>query len=517
MKIQLSLKKDFVPVQLPLRRTPVALRQMVKSKLIELEQQDIIERVSEPSEWVSPLVAVLKNNGELRLCVDLRRLNQAIERERHPIPTFEDIRISLKDTKWFSLFDIKAAYYQCELDEKSRPLTTFITEWGMFRYKRLVFGVSCAPEKFQKVMEMVLSECKNVIVYIDDILVFGSTIEEHDESMKQVLSVLERRGIMLNTDKCKIRRSEITFLGHKLTSKGICPTEDKTQAIRQFRPPKDKVELRSFLGMVCFVGKFIPNLATLTDPLRALLKHDVPFEWQEKQQMAFDEIKSYLSNPRQLAYFDVKKRTRLVSDASPVGLGAVLLQFDELKQPQVIDYAAKSLTATERRYCQSEKEALGLVWSIERFKQYLLGLEFEVETDHKTLETIFGPKSRPCARIERWVLRLQSYHYKVIYKSGKSNIADPLSRLPVREDNAFDEESDVFINIIMTSAAVDIEEVEEVSRNDETLQLLKEAIDESNFDKEGVIEYKFCQKELSYVGNIIIRGNLIVVPMVNDK
>lgn len=510
--IHLSIKPNIVPVQLSLRRTPVALTEMVKAKLMELEQLDIIERVTEPSQWVSALVAVLKNNGEVRLCVDLRRLNEAIERERHPLPTFQDIMPNLKNAKIFSLLDIKAAYHQCELDKESRHLTTFLTQWGLFRYKRLVFGVSCAPEKFQKAMELILCECKNVFIYIDDILVYGETKKEHDECLAKVLSVLERRNVMLNIDKCKIEKQEVLFLGHKLTSEGIYPAEEKTLAIQQFRPPKDKEELRSFLGMVCFVAKFIPNLATVSFPLRELLKKNVRYIWQSEHQEAFDKIKSHMVEPEKLGYFDPNKKSRLVADASPVGLGAVLMQFDVNNEPVVIDYGAKSLTEAERRYCQPEREALALVWAVEKFKQYLIGVEFELVTDHKALETIFSPRSRPCARIERWVLRLQSFRYKVVYKAGKTNVADPLSRLPQREDEPFDEECDTYINAVILSAAVDIAEVEKVSREDVILQAVKEAIDDRNFDRDEVKDYKFCQNELAYVGDVILRGkNFFIV------
>lgn len=475
---------------------------------MELEQQGIIERVVEPSPWLAALVIILKNNGEVRLCVDLRRLNQSIERERHPLPTFREMMPCLRSAKIFSLLDIKSAYHQCELDVESRPLTTFSTQWGMFRYKRLVFGVSCAPEKFQKAMEAILSECKNVIIYIDDILIFGSTTEEHDACLKKVLLTLEERGVMLNSEKCKLNKNEVIFLGHRLTKDGIFPARDKTLAVRQFRVPKDKEELRSFLGLVCYVARFIPDLSTMTSPLRELLKLNAKFDWKNEQQQAFDHIKEYMVNPTKLGYFDPNKKTRLVVDASPVGLGAVLLQFDKGGETIVIEYGAKSLTEAEKRYCQPEREALAIVWGVEFCSQYLIGIHFELETDHRSLVTIFGPKSHSCARIERWVLRLQAFDYEVVYRKGKANIADPFSRLSERNDEPFDEESDVYINAILTSAAVDIEEVKEESRKDGTLQLLKDAIDEGKFDQEELKEFRFCEKELGYVGDIIMRGKI---------
>lgn len=183
-----------------------------------------------------------------------------------------------------------------------------------------------------------------------------------------------------------------------------------------FRSPNTVEEVRSFLGLVTYVGKFITNLATVNEPLRKLTKKDVAFEWGEDQQNAFAYLKEQLSNPTTLGYYKLSDRTQLYADASPVGLGAVLVQFDGT-EPRIISYASKSLSDTEKRYCQTEKEALALVWAVERFHFYLFGRSFELITDHKALEVIFSSKSKPCARIERWVLRLQSYRYTVIYST----------------------------------------------------------------------------------------------------
>lgn len=201
--------------------------------------------------------------------------------------------------------------------------------------------------------------------------------------------------------------------------------------------------------------------------------------------------------------FNPKRRTRLVADASPVGLGAVLIQFDG-NEPVVISYAAKSLTETEKRYCQPEREALALVWSVERFRYYLLGIDFEVKTDHKTLETIFATKNTASARIERWALRI-----KVVYRKRKFNLADPFSRLSVRAPEPFDENSDVYINQIKASVALNMKEIELASEADEVMRKLK---NDQNFDREQLAPYKYFKDQLSYSGNVLIRGDKIVVP-----
>lgn len=252
-------------------------------------------------------------------------------------------------------------------------------------------------------MEQILSRCKHTVNFIDDVLVFGSTEEEHDRELKLVLSILNEHGILLNQEKCLFKVTSLDFLGHTVSSDGIKPSDNKVEALQRFRTPITAEEVRSFLGLVTYVGRFLPNLATITAPLRELTRSGVKFSWGKDQAESFAKLKEMIGNVQQLYFFDNALRTRLIADASPVALGAVLIQFEGSTddQPRPIAYASKSLTATERRYCQTEKEALALVWSVERFAMYLYGRTFELETDHKPLEAIFQPTSRPCARVER--------------------------------------------------------------------------------------------------------------------
>lgn len=410
--LNLPIDRSVPPVIQPLRRCPIPLLDKVKSKLDELLEMDIIERVTCPSSWVSPLVPIIKDNGELRLCIDMRRANQAIQRLNHPLPIFDDFSPKFRNAKYFTTLDIKQAFHQVELKESCRDITTFITNWGLYRYKRLLFGVNCAPELFQNLMESILAGCKNTVVFIDDIMVFGSTEEEHDAALKATLRALDQHGVLLNDHKCQFKQQQTVFLGHNLSAEGIAPAYDKVHSILQFRSPQTKEELRSFLGLVTYVSKFIPDLATVNSPLRNLLKQDSPYEWKTEHQKSFDELKFRIGSVTHLGYFDPQDRTLLVTDASGVGLGAVLIQFKD-NQPRVISYASKSLSDAEKKYPIIEKEALGIVWAIERFRIYLMGITFELETDHRPLETLFSTTSRPTARIERWILRVQAFKFKV--------------------------------------------------------------------------------------------------------
>lgn len=281
--VKLSIDYDVKPVQQPMRRIPIALEDKVSDKIQEAQKQDIIEPVNGPSSWISPMVIVFKGNGDIRLCLDMRLANKAILRENYSLPTFEAFMTKLRNAKYFSTsrLDLKDAYHQLEQDERSREITTCITPIGLFRYKRLMFGVNSAPEIFQKRLEQLLAPATNVLNYIDDIIVFGKTEEEHDEAVKRVCRILKENNAVLNETKCIFRASKISFLGHILSSQGIEADPEKIKIITSFRAPtsKNKEETRSFLGLVTYLGKFISELADKTDPFRRLLKNDVKFIW----------------------------------------------------------------------------------------------------------------------------------------------------------------------------------------------------------------------------------------------
>lgn len=378
-----------------------------------------------------------------------------------------------------------------------------------------MFGIKCAPEIFQRIMEQILAGCEGCLNYMDDIIIYGETRKQLKNRVTRVLQRLREYNVALNEDKCIYEVEELEFLGHKLSANGITPTLDKVKAIKNFRQPSSMEEMRSFLGLVNFVGKFIPDLATTTEPLRLLTKKDTLFEWKQEQQNAFEKLKQSLSSKLALGYYNIKDRTQLYADASPYGLGAVLIQIND-NGPRVISYASKSLSETEKRYCQTEKEALALVWSVERFHFYLYGRSFELITDHKALEVIFSPKSKPCARIERWVLRLQSYKFKVIYKPGKNNIADPLSRLVITENpqHCFDHQTEEYVNQIVSIAApiaIKLLEIENLSQHDETSNGVKEALDSGKWVGKAA-PFKVFATELCFTGHILLRGNRIVMP-----
>lgn len=385
----------------------------------------------------------------------------------------------------------------------------------LFRYKRLMFGISCAPELFQKVMESIVAGLDGVVVYLDDVMVTGRSQQEHDDRLKALLSRLQQYGILLNEEKCVFNVPQIEFVGHELSSSGIRPTESRIAAIKRFREPKNASELRSFLGLITYVGRFIPSLADKTEPLRNLLRTGEKFVWTLQQSCAFEEIKKAISETDFLGYYDPKDLCIVIADASPTGLGAVLLQQNSDGHRRIISFASKSLTEVEQKYFQTEKEALSLVWAVDKFQLYLLGKRFKLITDCKPLLFLFKERSKPCARIERWVLRLQTYSFDVIYEPGVNNLADALSRLSVTKPVAFSTSDEACIlQLALTGipCAISVQEVEDESLKDVVLQNVLRCL-ETGVWNETAKDFKPFASELCRVENLLLRGDRLVIPV----
>ena len=280
----------------PPRRIPFNIRRQVEIKLDELQRLDIIERVSGPTPWVSPLVVVPKPSGEVRICVDMRRVNTAVIRERFPIPTIEDILQDLTGASVFSKLDLRWGYHQIELDEQSRQYTTFATHTGLYRYKRLMFGISAAPGIYQHVIQQALQGCPGVRNISDDIIVLGKTYQEHDCNLTNVLARLQECGLILNRDKCKFNVRETTFFGYTISADGIRPTDETIMAIKNARKPSSASEGRSFLGLVNYCSRFIPHFSTIAAPLRQLTHKGAPFIWTNLSQHAFEFLQKTLTS-----------------------------------------------------------------------------------------------------------------------------------------------------------------------------------------------------------------------------
>ncbi|XP_036329901.1 uncharacterized protein K02A2.6-like [Rhagoletis pomonella] len=459
---EIKIKRDAKPFQVfTARRVPIALKETLRKKLDEMVKLNVIKKVDEPTPWCAPLVIVPKNNGEIRLCVDLTKLNSALEREIHPMPVADHTLAQLSGAKLFSKLDANSGFWQIKLNEKSQPLTTFLTPFGRYWFLRLPFGISSAPEIYQKRMQIILQDITGVVCQMDDILVFGAKARSHDEALRQVLNRLKENGATLNKDKCEIGITSLKFLGHYIDAEGIRPGDSKLKAIEDYPTPTNITELKRFLGMVNYLGKFIPFLSDLSQPLNELLRGNIAYQWDTPQETSFNKLKEMLIKAPVLKLYDPRHKTILSSDASSYGLGSVLLQVDENETLRPVAYASRTLSQAERGYAQIEKEALAITWAAcEKFPELLTGIDFFIETDHKPLIAIFTTKNLDelTPRLQRFRMRMMRYVYDIYYTAGKYlAAADALSRHPLdtqEDENSIEEDLRTFVNSITSALPV---------------------------------------------------------------
>ncbi|XP_038060249.1 uncharacterized protein K02A2.6-like [Patiria miniata] len=534
----IELDEMVKPVQNTRRRVPIPIREELKAKLQSLEQEKIIRKVEEPTSWISSMVVVKKPN-KLRICLDPQNLNKGIKRNHYPIPTIEKVAPRLAKAKVFSVVDAKDGFLQVVLDEESSYLTTFWTPHGRYRWLRMPFGISSAPEEFQRRLDVALEGLDNVEVIADDIIIYGTgdTEEEaeasHDTAFIALLNRSRERGLKLNAKKIKFKMPSVAYMGHVISAQGLAPDPDKVRAVQEMPKPTDVQGVQRLLGVVTYLAKFMPRLSAVCEPLRRLTDKDVMFDWMPQHDKALDTIKQLTTHAPVLQFYDIKKEVSIECDSSDVGLGAVLTQ-----EGKPIAYASRSLTSSERHYAQIEKECPAIVFAAERFDQYILGRSNErIQTDHKPPMPIFTkPILTNPKRLQRMRLRLQKYSLNVEYKPGpEMYISDTLSRasLPQREVTSdtppyvifqvaeechFQEElaeinmeADVFVSDER------LQRIQEETLRDTTFQTLANMVITgwpSNKQEVPLCirEYWPYRDELATQNGIIFRGTRVVIP-----
>lgn len=515
----ITLMPEARPIFTPSRKIPIAWESQVKENLEDLLRKGIIEKTHLASGWSSPLVIVEKKSGELRICIDLRRINKLILRQPHRLPSIDSLAHKLHGATIFSKIDLRDAYNQILLKKDVRDLTTFDSPIGPCRYTRLSAGLCNAPELFQRVLEDILADIEGAQCYIDDIIVFAKDKTEHDARLFQVLTRFDELNISLSQQKCEFGKDEVEFLGYEFSKGGIKPSKSKLQALQDALPPKNKEEALSLLGLLSYIGsRALPGLADLTEPIKAITRKGAKFLWEAPQQAAFEEIKRKLDNMITLGYYSLTDKTELYADASPYAVGAVLVQIGLDKQPRVIAFANKSLSKEDRLLSQTQKEALACLWASEHYDYYLRGRKYDLFTDHKALETLLGIKkptsSMTSARIERWLMRLQEYDFTIKYVPGRKMIADFFSRCvkESEESKSFDEE-DEYIHAIMSEAAgaVTIKSIREHSAKDELIQQIIESLRQGVWTPQTKL-YERLQDELTVANGMLLRGRRIFIP-----
>jgi transposase InsO family protein len=478
---------ECTPVQHCPRRVPVTLHKEVKEKIADLEEKGIIKKETEPTDWISSMVVVAKPN-KIRICLDPKDLNKALKRPKYQMPTLDEILPKLNNAKVFTTLDAKDGFYQIVLDEASSKMTTFWTPFGRYRYLRMPFGVNTAPEEFECKLQEKVADLPGVEVLRDDMLVigYGTTQEEaernHNDNLKKLLNRAREINLKLNSKKMNLRKTEVKFMGHVISKDGLKPDPEKITAIDNMPKPTCKQEMMSLLGFINYLAKFLPKLAEVSQPLRDLTTKNAQFVWSSQHERAFTEVKRLVSNHPVLKYYDVKEEVTLQCDASEKGLGATLLQ-----NGQPVAFASRTLSPTERRYAQIEKECLAIVFGCQKFAQYISRrAKVTVESDHKPLQSIFKKSllEAPC-RLQRMMLRLQRYNLVVVYKPGpQMYIADHLSRASMPDTGTPDKEFQVFaielegigpLNTIKISSER-LGQLQKATEQDPVMQTLKTTI-----------------------------------------
>ncbi|XP_037915018.1 uncharacterized protein K02A2.6-like [Hermetia illucens] len=504
-QVKIHVKETATPIHIPARPVRFGIQKSVEFELERLQQLGIISPVDPnetPIEWATPTVNVVKRNGNRRICGDFRvTLNPALVTIRHPVPTFENIRQQLAKGEKYTNLDLRDAYLQFEISPESRKYLIISTHKGYFQYNRMTPDISSAPGTFQNYMENLLAGIPNVAIYFDDIGITGPSKI--------------------------IKRNSIDYLGHQFNRKGIYPVEDKLIAIKNAAIPTNKKELRSFLGLVNFYEKFIPNLHGACSELHALTGTKSQWRWSIKERKQFDNVRHMIASARHLTPYDHTKPLYLATDASDVGLGAVLYHQDEANNELPIAYASRKLNEAEQKYATIDKEALAIFFAVKKFDPYLRGTKFTLITDHKPLQHLLGDKRNLQKivnnRLTRWALMLGAYNYDIQYRQGKYNIlADCLSRLPNAHEAISEEAQKIhkIYAVIQTRKLDDIvlteQELMKQTKHNLILRRVIELIERHWPDTKCINNelkpYYDKREELSYENGILMWQGRIIVP-----
>lgn len=516
---QLVVNTSIPPRVLPCRKIPIALEEEAHNEIKDLVKRGVLVPVDEPTRWVSQMALPRKSSGKLRVCIDPQPLNEALMREHYLLPTFDDVLPKLLNAKVFSKIDVKEAFWHIRLDKESSVLTTMITPFGRYRWARLPFGLKVSSEIFQKRLHHAIGDLKGVICVADDIVVVGcgETEEEanldHMNNLKFLMDRCKKCSIKLNEAKMSIKQKEVEFLGHKLTTDGISVSKEKVRAIHEMPPPEDITGVRRLCGMVQYLARYTPNLSGDLEPIHRLTRKDTPFVWSEECENAFRNLKQKLSDAPVLAYYNQNKPLVLQVDSSKDGLGAVLLQDN-----RPIEYASRNLRSNERGWPQIEKEALAVVWGLEKFDQYTYGRPVEIHNDHKPLETIFRkPLNQAPKRIQGLMMRLFRYDTDFIWVKGSElYLADTLSR-SFLYNTPDEEDRRVFGIQSLHIPDQRLEAVRQATSGDHQSAILIQYIQEGWPDHryevpEEIKEYFDIRDTLTFDEGIIYKGERLVIP-----
>ena len=516
LKGEYTIKIDpsIAPVQQARCKVPIESKEAICAALDSMIEGDILEPQIEPTPWVNSATYPVKPTGEVRPCLDCVPLNRAIIRENHTPPTVEEIAHELAEARYFTKGNAYKAFLHVHLSKKSRELTVFGTNThGRLQYKRMPFGMKMSQDMFQIQMDQILEQCPGVIGIHDDVIIYRYIREDHDANLINFLNVCQMKDLCLSSKKLELRHDRVSFFRAIYSREGVEPDPKKIQGIEEMTVPETKQQLQSFLGMVTYMGNFIPHLSHHTELLRQLLKKDVTFYWDDQLTWSFQEIKHLLkrATSKPLGYYDRRKEVIVQVDASLRGLGACLIQ-----DGKPIAFASKSLTGAKSRYANIERELLAVVFACIRFNIYLQGRRFTVQSDHKPLEMIHLKSMHNVPpHLQRMLLQLQKYDMKIEYKPGSEMLlADTLSRCPARYSQEI--KLDLRVDYIAFTSAW-IETLRETTCEDPVLSTAYQLV-QHRWPKErrrvpNVAKYYWdFRDELSTGEGLLLKGPSLIIP-----
>ncbi len=513
---RIQLSPEAVPFAARVRPIPLGMRDAAQEEIREMDRQGIWKPVDH-SDWAHPMVTVPKKTGAVRITTDLTKLNQFVIPDRFPLPRIKDILLNLSGSRVFSKLDLRKGYFHIPLHKESQHLTTTITPLGLRMYTRLPMGLKDSASAFQKRVQETLIGIQGVEVYIDDIVVHGRDIEEHDRRLRIVFARLQNRGFRLQQEKVVIGKEEIPAFGFIISAQGIRPDPANVKPIIEAAPPSSVKETQRFLGMVNYFTEFLPDVASLAEPLRLMTRTDQQFHWGATQELAFNTIKKTLVKLTELQIYDPGLESIITTDASDIGIGGMLSQRAPDGAEKPVAFFSKSLTTTERNYSATEKEALAAIRACEHWENLIWGQHFTLRTDHQALRQILSsPKDRrQSSKFQRWKERLEEFEFTVEYVPGPENAAaDYLSRLQFRAEELESSEGSQTLRI----AGIRLQHLRESTEADEELQEIRKAIESRQWrkltlpDMDAQEGYYRNRNNLSTKEGIVFQGRKIVAP-----
>jgi hypothetical protein len=428
VSMEIDLVDDAKPAAKPAFRLSPAEMDELKTQLSLLLEKGLIRPSVSP--WGAPVLFAPKKDGGLRMCLDYRALNKLTVKNKCPIPRIDEIFDRLQGAEYFTSLDLRSGYYQIRVRDQDIPKTCIRTRYGSFEFLVMPFGLTNAPSTFQAVMNDVFREYLDdfVMVYIDDILIYSRTAEEHFRHVRLILERLREHTLYGKLSKCEFNRPSLPFLGHVVGRNGVSMQDSKVQALVKWAPLRNVTEVQSFLGLANYYRRFIKDFSRLAAPLSELTKKKVPFEWGGDQEISFNALKSAVQNAPVLQLADPTKPYVVTCDASDLGIGAVLEQEQD-DGPHPVAFASRKLSSAERNYPVHERELLAIVYALREWRSYLHGSRFVIKTDHHPLRYL-DTQTNLSKRQMRWMETLQEYDYSIEYVQGKYNVvADALSRM----------------------------------------------------------------------------------------